>query len=386
MNIPFHKPYLPNDVNELFQDSIKNGWLTSGPVVRDFEADLAKYLNVSYVVALNSGTASLHLALAGIGMSNEDKFIVPTYTFVATAEVGEYLGSKPVLVDSDFDTFNIDLNKVEDCLKKDSKIKAILPVHFGGQSVDMKSLNFLSDRFGVFILEDAAHALETISNIGKVGNTDNGCAFSFYSNKNITSGGEGGAFTTNNKLLAEKVRKLSLHGMSRDGWNRFKMGNKWSYDISMLGYKYNMTDISASFGVNQLKKVDDWQIRRKEIVKKYLNDLDGIDGIILPKHKSGKLHAWHLFIIKIKKKYWTISRDKIIEEINDKGIGTSVHYIPIHMHSYYKRKYQFKNSDYPIAKDLSECVISLPIYPLLEAHSVTYIITIIKEIWEKYKK
>ena len=386
MNIPFHRPFLPKDTNKLFQDSIKNGWLTSGPVVKEFESKLSQYLDVDYVVALSSGTASLHLTLAALGLTKDDKFIAPTYTFVATAEVGEYLGSTPVLIDSDYDTFNIDLNKVEDSLKNDNKIKAILPVHFGGQSVDMESLLNLSEKFGVFVLEDAAHALETISNIGKTGVTNNACAFSFYSNKNMTTGGEGGAFTTNDKLLAEKVRKLSLHGMSRDGWNRFKMGSKWSYDISMLGYKYNMTDISASFGLDQLKKVDSWHSKRLDIVEKYNHGLNEIDGIDIPKHYEGILHAWRLYVIKINPEYWIINRDEIIREINKNGVGTSVHYIPIHMHSYYIKKYNFKATDFPVAKDLSERAISLPIYPLLNEESISYIIKVLNNIWNKFKK
>ena len=262
MNIPFHKPVLPKTFDEIISKSIKDGWLTTGPQVKQFENDISLYNGSEHTVALSSCTAALHLALAAKNFSKGDKFIVPTYTFAATVEVGEYLGMHPVLIDCD-DDYNIDLNHVEHELKKDSKIKAIIPVHFAGKPVDMKNLNLLCQSNDIFILEDAAHSFEAESNVGKIGNTNHAAAFSFYANKkNITTCGEGGAISTNDKRLANNIRKLSLHGMSKDGWNRFKTGSKWRYDISMMGYKYNMTDISASFGSWQLKNIDSWHKKK----------------------------------------------------------------------------------------------------------------------------
>ena len=386
MHIPFHKPISPTSVDSILNDSLSSGWLTTGPKVEILEERLKEYFNCENVIALNSGTAALHLALASRDIGAGHKFICSTYTFVASVEVGEYLGAEPVLLDCDSETFNLDLNQVESILKMNgNNIKAIIPVHFGGQAVDMNSLFELSEKYGILVLEDAAHALETISNFGKVGNTEHASAFSFYANKNITTGGEGGALATNDSKLAEKVRKLSLHGMSKDGWKRFEMQGSWGYDIQELGYKYNMTDIAASFGIEQLTHVNEWHSRRMEIVAKYLNGLKSIEGIILPNHISGKLHAWHLYVIRIVSESWKISRNKLIDKITERGVGIAVHYIPVHMHSYYKKKDGYKPEDFPVAKQLSETVITLPIYPRLIDKEVDYIITTLNDLWNKYQ-
>jgi dTDP-4-amino-4,6-dideoxygalactose transaminase len=385
MNIPFHKPIFPDNVNEILSDSLSSGWVTTGPKAKLFENQISKYLLANNVVALNSCTAALHLALAAKGLGSNDKFIAPTYTFVSTVEVGEYLGATPILVDSDLQTYNLNLNQVEDKLKIHPEVKAIIPVHFAGQIVDMDKIIYLADKYNLFILEDAAHSFETISNNKTLLDKNHAIALSFYANKNITTGGEGGALATNDSNLANKVRKLSLHGMSKDGWKRFQSNGKWHYDISEMGYKYNMTDIAASFGIDQLKNINLWHQKRKAIAKEYENGLDSIEGFILPKHLNGDIHAWHLYVIRIIPKFWTISRNELIKKINEQGIGTSVHYIPIHMHSYYVKKYGFRPDDYPLAKEASETVISLPIYPRMKDIQIKYIIEKLKILWEKYR-
>ena len=249
----------------------------------------------------------------------------------------------------------------------------------------MEMVSALADKFGIFVLEDAAHSLEAISNTGKVGNTYHASAFSFYANKNITTCGEGGALATNDKILSDKIRKLSLHGISKDGWKRFKSHGKWRYDISELGYKYNMNDVSASMGIWQLNNVEKWYKIRKNIVEKYNSGFKNIEGITCPEIAKNVKEAFHLYIIKINSDSWKLTRDEIIEEINKKGIGTSVHYIPVHMHSYYIRKYGYIPSDYPNAKRLSEKVISIPLYPALKTNHINYIIDSIKEIWDNFK-
>jgi len=387
MKIPFHKPILPNDVNKILSDSISSGWLTTGPKVKLFEDKLEDYFNVKNVVLLNSCTAALHLCLAAIGLNKNHSFIVPTHTFVASVEVGEYLGAQPILVDINPKTLNIDLDQVESILINDTekRIKVILPVHFAGNPVDMKRLYSLAEKFNIFILDDAAHATETISNIGKVGKTNYATAFSFYANKNITTGGEGGALTTEDDEIARKVRRLSLHGISKDGWNRFKLGGKWSYDIQELGYKYNMTDIAASFGLDQLSHIDEWHDRRINIVKKYFEGLNNINGLVLPNLVENKKHSWHLFIIQIIPKKWTISRNELIEKLGEYGIGIAVHYKPIHMHSYYIDKYNYKSDDFPQSKRIYESSISIPLYPKLKDEEVEYIIGVLNKLWENYK-
>lgn len=385
MNIAFHKPILPNDLNLLYEDSLKDGWLTTGPGVLKFESNLKEYLGSDNVVCVNSCTAALHLALAAKGFGPGDKFIVPTYTFVASAEVGEYLGMEPVFVDCDKD-YNVDLDQVHTLLKSEKNIKAIIPVHFAGRPVDMKRLLLIAREFDLFVLEDAAHAFETVSNLGKVGNTNYAAAFSFYANKNITTAGEGGAIATNDNTLAEKIRKLSLHGMSKDGWKRFKIGNKWQYDVSDLGYKYNMTDFAALFGHWQFKQIEEWYNKRLSIFKTYQKNFNNIEGIICPNSvNTNEKHAYHLFIIQIIPSKWSIDRNKMIELLNRGGIGTSVHYKPVHMHSYYQKKYGFKNTDYPNSYKYYGNVITLPLYPSLKNEQVYYIVEFVTKLWEKYK-
>ena len=385
MNIPFHKPMIPKSIDSIMAKSIKDGWLTTGPQVKQFEKMLCDYTNSKNIIAVNSCTAALHLALAAKGYGIGDKFIAPTYTFIASVEVGEYLGMEPVLVDCNND-YNIDIDTIENLLKKDKSIKAIIPVHFAGKPVNMKKIFSIADRFNLFVLEDAAHGLESISNISKVGETNHATAFSFYANKNITTAGEGGAVATNDSILADKIRKLSLHGMSKDGWDRFKTGGKWEYDVSQLGYKYNMTDFSAAYGIWQLSNIHDWYKKRSKIFEKYQNSLKNIPGLICPMYaQENEKHAYHLYIIQIVPSRWSIDRNKIIELLNLAGIGTSVHYKPVHLHSYYQKKYGYSPDDYPNAYEYYNNVITLPLYPSLDEDQINYITDFICNLWENYK-
>ena len=381
MKIPFHKPNTPESLDEIYSESIRNGWLTTGSIVKKFEEKLKVYLNSDFVVLLNSCTAGLHLSLLAKGLSKGDEFILPTLTFASTIECGEYLGLKPVLIDSSKNSFIFDLNKVEDELKKNSKIKAIIPMHYGGEPANLDQLNIFSQKYGVFILDDAAHALEAKYKSHKIGDTDHASSFSFYANKNITTGGEGGAVSTNSKEIADKIKKLSLHGITKDGWNRYKNKGKWEYDITELGYKYNMTDLSASFGLWQFKNIDKWHKKRCQIAKRYISLLSSIEGISLPTDFDG--HAWHLFVIKIKLNKWRISRNEIIKILSDKGIGLAVHYKPINKLSYYKKNYKLTQGEFYNANHLFQSIISLPIYPLLTDIEVDYISNSIIDIYKK---
>jgi len=380
MQIPFHRPDLPKDFNLIIPDSIRSGWLTTGNQVQKFEEELRTYLGCKHVVALNSCTAGLHLGLAANRFGKGDKFIVPTFTFVSSVECGEYLGMTPILVDSEKGGFNLDLNQVEEWLKKDSSIKAIVPVHYGGNPVDTKTLYSLAKKYGVFILEDGAHALESTATAGKVGQTDYGVAFSFYANKNLTTFGEGGAFATNNTSLAEKVKNLSLHGITKDGWRRFDSGGHWEYDIIDLGYKYNMPDVAGAFGRWQLKQISDWQLKRKRIAEYYNKHLKNLTGIKCPNQSSLEGNSWHLYVIQINTDHWNISRNEMIDYLTQKGIGLSVHYKPIHMLEYYHQKLGFKPEAFPRAHTLFESVISLPIYPNLTPIELDYIVATIQNI------
>jgi len=382
MNIPFHRPNIPRNLDKINTDSIKSGWLTTGSQVLKFEKELSNYLLYKHVVALNSCTAGLHLALAAKEFNKGDKFLAPVLTFVSTIECGEYLGMSPVLLDCKKNGFLIDLNFIEDKIKKDSKIKAIIPMHYGGELNDMENIISIAERYGLFVLEDAAHAFENSINNKKEDYLDHAVTFSFYANKNITSAGEGGALATSNKQLAQKIKKLSLHGITKDGWNRYKNFGKWEYDITELGYKYNMTDISASFALWQWQFLKKWHSSRKDIVNRYSRGLKNVEGIILP--SINQTHAMHLYVIKLNLRLWKISRNDFIEKLNKKGIGLAVHYKPIHHLTYYKKMYKLKNDDYPRANDLFNSIVSLPIYPLLRGYEVDYIVGEIKELFTKY--
>jgi len=384
IKIPFHRPNLPRNLNKFFPDSVVSGWLTTGEVVGKFEEGLSELLDSEYVVAVNSCTAALHLTLAAKGYGKTHKFIAPALTFASTVECGVYLGMQPLLVDCEKDGFLIDLNRVEEIIKKDSSVKVVIPVHFAGEAVSLDNLNDIADKYGVFILEDAAHALEAYSNGIKIGNTRDAAAFSFYANKNLTTGGEGGAVSTNDYSLARKIKKLSLHGITKDGWNRFKTNGKWEYDITNLGYKYNLTDFSASFGLWQLGEIKQWQLKRSDIFSKYTQGLRNIDGIELPKYDNE--HSKHLFVIRLLLDKWKITRNCFIKELNKKGIGIAVHYKPIHHLSYYRDKYDFDYNDYPKANSLFNSVLSLPVYPELSIKDLDYIIQAICDISDIYLK
>lgn len=384
IKIPFHIPNIPGSIEKIFSQSVKSGWLTTGSQVDRLERKIAAYLDAEHVLAVNSCTAALHLALAAKGFGVRQKFIVPTLTFVSTIECGEYLGMEPILVDSSKDGFLMDLNQIEDVVKSDNSIKAIIPMHYAGEPVDLKSIMAIANKYNLFVLQDAAHAFETECNGIKIGNTNHAAAFSFYANKNLTTGGEGGALATNNFNLAEKVKKLSLHGITKDGWDRYKTGGNWEYDIVEMGYKYNLTDYAACFGLWQLNQIEKWQLRRDEIVKKYIYGLNHIDSISLPKISKG--HSKHLFVIRLDIDRWTITRNVFIEKMNKKGIGLAVHYKPLHQLSYYKNKYKFKNDNYPRANSLFESIVSLPIYPELSDSSLDHIINSISELYDLYSK
>jgi len=382
MNIPFHKPNIPESLDYINTNSIKSGWLTTGSQVSRFERKLSNYLRYKYVIALNSCTAGLHLALAAKGFQKGEKFLAPVLTFVSTIECGEYLGMSPVLVDCKKNGFLIDLNFIEDQIKRDTKIKAIIPMHYGGELNDMGNIISIAEKYGLFVLEDAAHAVENSLNNKKEEYLNHAVAFSFYANKNITSAGEGGALATGNKKLARKIKKLSLHGITKDGWNRYKKFGKWEYDITELGFKYNMTDVSASFALWQWQFLKKWQSSRRDIVNRYSRGLKDVEGIILP--NIDQKHAMHLYVIRLKLDLWQISRNEFIDKLNKKGIGLAVHYKPIHHLTFYKKMYKLKNDNFPRANALFDSIVSLPIYPLLSDKEVDYIIDCIKELFVKY--
>ena len=362
-NILFHKTHTTSEEMDAVLDTIKSGWLTMGPKTIKFEEDFKGYLEVKEAVALNSATAALHLALKAIGLQRGDEVIIPTNTFVATAEVVTYFDAVPVLCDIEYETHNMDVSKAEALVT--SKTKVIMPVHFAGQPCDMDELYNLAEKYDLKIIEDAAHALPSSYKGEKVGTlkSDVTC-FSFYATKTLSTG-EGGMAVTNNSKYAKNIKVNRLHGISRDVWDRYS-GGSWRYDVIDNGNKYNPTDITSALGLVQLEKLEKMRDQRESISKRYNEAFNGKIEVL--EIKSDRKTSFHLYVIKVN------NRDELYDKLKEVGVNTSVHFIPIHEMSYYKEKYNYSVSDYPIANEVFEKSLSLPIYPDLSSDDVIYII------------
>lgn len=373
MQIPFHKTHTTDEEINAAIEAIKSGWLTMGPKTVEFENSFKEYIGSTEAVSMNSATAALHLALKAIGLQRGDEVIVPTNTFVATAEVVTYFDAIPVLCDIEESTHNIDVSKIEALIT--AKTKAIIPVHFAGQPCDMDEIYKLADKYDLKIIEDAAHAIPSRYKGVKIGNLEKSdiTCFSFYATKTLSTG-EGGMATTNDPDYAKSMKINRLHGISKDAWDRYTTKGSWYYEIVDNGCKYNTTDINASLGLVQLRKQDMLREKRNHIASKYDEAFKDDKNIIIPFVKKDRVTSWHLYVIKID------NRDEAIEQLKENGVGCSVHFIPIHKHPYYKDKYGYKNEDYPIANDVFDKSLSLPIYPDMRDEEVNYVIHKVKEI------
>ena len=373
MQIPFHKTHTTNEEIEAVVEAIKSGWLTMGPKTVKFEEKFKEYIGSQYAISLNSATAALHLSLKAIGLKRDDEVILPTNTFIATAEVVTYFDAKPVLCDIEEDTHNIDVSKIESLIT--DKTKAIIPVHFAGQPCDMDEIYEIAKRYDLKVIEDAAHAIPSKYKgklIGSLEKTDITC-FSFYATKTLSTG-EGGMATTNSEKYAKSIKVNRLHGISKDAWDRYTAKGSWYYEVVDNGNKYNTTDINAALGIVQLKKQEILKQKREAIAKKYINAFEKNKNIILPVIKQDRETSWHLFVIKVD------NRDEVIEELKQRGVGCSVHFIPVHKHPYYKERYNYKDKDYPVANRVFEKSLSLPIYPDMSDEEVEYVIVSVLDI------
>lgn len=381
--IPFARPLIGDDeINEVI-DTLKSGWLTTGPKVKQFEEDFAAYLGVKHALAVSSATAGLHLGLEALGISQGDKVITTVHTFTATAEVIRYLGADPVFVDMEEGTFNLDLAAVEHILKTTNKIKAIIPVHFAGQAVDMTRLNNLAAHYGVRVMEDAAHALPTTHNGAKIGGLSDVSVFSFYANKTITTG-EGGMITTNDDELAKRMKVMRLHGISRDAFDRFTSDKpSWHYQIVAPGFKYNMMDLAAAVGIHQLKKADEFQQRRQQIAEYYNEALKDLPIVTPYISEPNDMHSWHLYVIQLKLEEIAVDRNTFIEKMAEHGVGTSVHYIPLHQQPYWQERYHLSNEQFPRSSAAYERIVTLPNYPSMTDAEIERVVDVIKLILEK---
>ena len=366
MSLPF-LPFALPDIGEAeiaeVVDTLRSGWVTTGPKARRFEDDFTAFLGDPslHSLAVNSATAGLHLALEACGIGPGDEVITTTHTFTATAEVVRYLGADVKLVDIDPATLCIDPAAVERAIGP--KTKALMPVHYGGLAADMPVLLDIARRHGLRVIEDAAHALPATSNgrlIGTLGS--DATVFSFYANKTITTG-EGGMVVTRDAGMAARMRTMRLHGMSRDAFDRFTAKvPSWYYEIVAPGFKYNLTDIAAAIGIHQLRRADEFRARREAIAMQLNDSLAGLPVVLPPAATSGDIHAWHLYVLRLADAA-PLGRDALIEQLFAAGIGCSVHYIPLHLQPYWRDRYGLAAADFPHSQHAYERMLSLPIYP-----------------------
>jgi perosamine synthetase len=400
--IPFHRPDIGEEEIAAVNTVMRSSWLTTGNECRQFEAEFAALVGTQHAVALSSCTAALHLALEASGCKRGDCVLVPTFTFAATAEVVTYFGAIPVLVDCERDTLNLDVTAAARTVAEleagrpvggvvaTARIHAIMPMHYGGQMVDVDAVSRLAQRHRLRVIEDAAHALPAAARTGagkwrSVGTTAEQTCFSFYANKTITTG-EGGMLVTDDEGLASRARHMSLHGLSNDAWKRFSAGGSWDYQILSAGFKYNLTDIAAALGRQQLRKAASLAAARERIALRYADLLGDVAEVELPSARPDRRHAWHLYALRLRPERLTISRNDFIEELGRSGIGTSVHWRPLHQHPYYKERFAYQPSDFPVANAEWERLISLPIFPSMSNSEVEQVAEAVRSIAAKHSR
>jgi dTDP-4-amino-4,6-dideoxygalactose transaminase len=357
--VPFHRASIGAAEIDAVVEVLRSGWLTTGPRVREFEAEFARYVGAKHAVALNSCTAALHLALAATGVREGDEVILPTMTFAATGEVVLYLKARPVLVDCASGSYQLDPDATARAITP--RTKAIIPVHFAGVCCDMDPILEIARQHNLKIVEDAAHALPSSYRGRMVGTLGDITCFSFYATKTVTTG-EGGMATTDNSEYADRMRMLSLHGISRNAWNRYTEKGTWKYEILEAGYKYNLTDIQAALGLVQLQRCEEMRARRAYLAERYSRALASLDAFETPSMQNDEGHAWHLYVIRVNAAALSIGRDQVIEELRQRGIGTSVHFIPLHLHRFYQEQLGYRAGQFPVAEENYETSISLPIF------------------------
>ena len=382
--LPFHKPSIGEEEIAAVVDTLRSGWLTMGPKTRAFEEAFAERIGVPHAVAVSSATAGLHLGLDALGIGQGDEVLVPTVTFASTAATVIHAGARRILVDCEADTLNM---SVADAARKwTPRTKAIVPVHFGGHPCDMDAILALAAEHGVPVMEDAAHALPARYRGRTIGTISTLTVFSFYATKNLATG-EGGMVVGHDAELLERVRGRRLHGMTRDAWKRYSKDGSWRYDVAYPGFKYNMTDMNAALGLVQLQRLATMQARRDEIVARYQGALaDVADLLELPTVHPHVEHAWHLFPVRVRAEQLRIGRDELIQELSAAGVGTSVHFIPLHEHSYYRDVLGARASDLPVATREWQRIVSLPLYPGLTDVDVDRVADTLRAILRRHRR
>jgi perosamine synthetase len=368
--LPFALPDTDEAEVAAVAEVIRSGWLTTGTKVRAFEAAFAKLVGAKHAIAVNSCTAAMHLALEALAVKPGDKVLTTPYTFAATAEVIRYMGAHPVFVDVRPDTLNLDIDQVEAVLARE-QIAAIMPVHIAGEPCELDRLREVAG--DIPVIEDAAHALPTRLGDRMIGALSRFTCFSFYATKTLSTG-EGGMITTDDDAAADRCRIMSLHGISRDAWKRYTAEGSWSYEIVAPGYKYNLTDMAAALGLVQLAKLDVMWRRRVEIAGRYDAAFADIPELQLPHRGAANQHAWHLYMLRVDNARLAGGRDAFAEELRKRNIGISVHFIPLHLHPYYRDTYGYAPDDFPIATREFRREVSLPIYSRMSDEDVADVI------------
>ena len=380
--LPFALPDVDDAEIAEVASVIRSGWLTSGSKAAQFESEFAAFVGAKHAVAVNSCTAAMHLALEAIGLRAQDEVIVPTYTFAATAEVVRYFGAKPVLVDVDPVSLCIDPAKVEAAITP--RTRAIVPVHMGGRSAEMDEIGATASRHDLRVIEDAAHAFPTKYRGRMIGSISDFTCFSFYATKTLTTG-EGGMICTDNEKWADRCRVMCLHGISHQAWKRYTAEGSWYYEIVAPGFKYNMTDIAAAMGLVQLHKAGRMREQRERIARRYTTAFRGLPELEpAPEAPAQDQHAWHLYALRLNLDSFTIDRARFFDELKDRKIGASVHFIPLHLHPYYRETYGYKPDHFPVASREYQREVSLPIYSKMTDDDVQDVIDAVTEIARQY--
>ena len=391
--LPFSPPLIGEEEIAEVVETLRSDWITTGPKVNRFEQEFAAAIGAEAVLAVSSCTAAMHLALAALGVGPGDAVITSPMTFCSGVHVIEQVGARPVLVDVEPDTLNLDPAKVAESIEKVQgvegvKVKAILPVHLYGHPCDLNSLLEVATEYELALVEDAAHSLPAKYKGRTIGSTTVSkvpvlTCFSFYATKNLTTA-EGGMLTGDPETI-DKARIWSLHGMSRDAWKRYSSEGSWFYEVLCPGFKYNMTDIQAAIGLHQLKKLSQFQVRRREIVQRYNAAFSHFEQFQLPAERSDVEHAWHIYVLRLKPEQIGMARDQFIEELRIRNVSSSVHFIPVHLHPYYRDKYGYSAEAFPIAYREYQRMISLPLYPRMSDQDVDDVIEAVCDIAHKQR-
>jgi dTDP-4-amino-4,6-dideoxygalactose transaminase len=403
MNVPFFRPSIGEAEIAEVVNCLRSGWLTSGPTTKRFETEFAGAVGGKHAVAVNSCTAALHLAVEALGLTRGQAVLVPTMTFAATAEIVRYQGAVPILIDCDPLTFNMDLGDAERKIERlesgqlaaargeSLKIVGMIPVHVSGLMMDIAAVHAFAERHDLWVVEDAAHAFPSAwrasaerpwQRCGE-GTASVSC-FSFYANKTITTG-EGGMAVTDDSALADRMRMMSLHGLSHDAWDRYSGGRSWDYRIVDAGYKYNLTDIASAIGIHQLERAEAMRLEREAIAKAYCGDLGDVPQIELPVTPVDRIHAWHLFPIRLRRGKLSIDRNAFITELKAAGVGCSVHWRPLHLHPYYAETFGWLSEEFPVASPLWERLVSLPLFPGMHASERAHVVQVVRDLCVRHR-